>query len=438
MCCPLLDSKLTTISVDQYTPADSIVIGGNFLHSLNIPTQLRIYEIELATKVPKKFRYPHFVKLLWLVAIRQFLSVLDPLPQVLIDPVSFADYDYHLSRMTLPPTSDHPLPPTLSSRVLEGLFALSSFLINQTTRFIKSPTVSAERRKIARENVPWNKVVDPVKLSREFRKNVLRALGKELDADCFKPHGVEDDDATSSSGGVAANGKKGGVKRKGAEEPIPGPKSAKIRHASTTAGSPPPAGSLQNQGEIIARHAIPVAPSTRFEPRGDPKKPELGLRPAEVKDTRSSQVVVRRWEENGETFVETRTVHTIIERVRWTDIKQEDVSTAGARAPYQPYVVNSPALGPQNGYPPFNANGHHVHRVYPSQAGATASVFTPQYPPSYYPQNYPSQPAPIAANGSGAPSTANAAVPHFPPSVYPAPSPSDRPTMTNHQTVPGQ
>ncbi|KAM0748242.1 Clavaminate synthase-like protein, partial [Meredithblackwellia eburnea MCA 4105] len=51
-----------------YTPEDSLVIGGNFVHSLNIGTQLDIYQVEINTKVPRKFRFPHFVKLLWFVA----------------------------------------------------------------------------------------------------------------------------------------------------------------------------------------------------------------------------------------------------------------------------------------------------------------------------------------------------------------------------------
>lgn len=34
-----------------YTPADSLVFGGNILHSFNIPMQLRVYEIEDRTRV---------------------------------------------------------------------------------------------------------------------------------------------------------------------------------------------------------------------------------------------------------------------------------------------------------------------------------------------------------------------------------------------------
>ncbi|KAI8394218.1 uncharacterized protein BYT42DRAFT_488454 [Radiomyces spectabilis] len=53
-----------------YTPEDAIVIGGNFLHGLNIPVQLRIDEIEKATNVPSKFRFPFFKTLNWYAAAK--------------------------------------------------------------------------------------------------------------------------------------------------------------------------------------------------------------------------------------------------------------------------------------------------------------------------------------------------------------------------------
>ncbi|GAA5871428.1 hypothetical protein JCM16303_000751 [Sporobolomyces ruberrimus] len=381
-----------------YTPSDSIVIGGNFLHSLSIPTQLRIYEIELATKVPKKFRYPHFVKLLWLVAIH---------------------YQYHLSTMSLPPSPTSPLPATLSPRVLEGLFALSSFLINQTTRFLKSPSISAERRRIARENVPWNKVADPVTLSREFRKNVLRALGKELDAECFKPHQVEEEDSSTTSNGpnsVNGNGRKQGVKRKVNEETLPIAKSAKIKPA-TNAGSPPPSNGPSNTGSIISRQTLPATTSTRVEPRADPQKPDLGSRLAEVKETQSSQVVARRWEENGATFVETRTVETIIERVRWGDVKREE-SNEAAR-PLQPPSDPGPAYLRSIPYQNPNSNGQ-----YPASSNVPWPPTYP-YPPSHplYPYPYFSQPPQFAMN---APAPPNLQPPLLPSSAhsYPPRSPA--------------
>ncbi|GJQ66960.1 hypothetical protein Trydic_g21906 [Trypoxylus dichotomus] len=52
------------------TPIDSLVFGGNFLHSLNIPMQLQIYEIEKKTKTTEKFLYPFFETIHWFAAER--------------------------------------------------------------------------------------------------------------------------------------------------------------------------------------------------------------------------------------------------------------------------------------------------------------------------------------------------------------------------------
>uniref|UniRef100_A0A665XEK6 [histone H3]-dimethyl-L-lysine(36) demethylase n=1 Tax=Echeneis naucrates TaxID=173247 RepID=A0A665XEK6_ECHNA len=53
-----------------YTPEDTLVFGGNFLHSFNIPMQLNIYSIEDRTRVPAKFRYPFYYEMCWYVLER--------------------------------------------------------------------------------------------------------------------------------------------------------------------------------------------------------------------------------------------------------------------------------------------------------------------------------------------------------------------------------
>ncbi|XP_029430803.1 lysine-specific demethylase 2A isoform X2 [Rhinatrema bivittatum] len=53
-----------------FTPVDTLVFGGNFLHSFNIPMQLRIYSIEDRTRVPNKFRYPFYYEMCWYVLER--------------------------------------------------------------------------------------------------------------------------------------------------------------------------------------------------------------------------------------------------------------------------------------------------------------------------------------------------------------------------------
>ncbi|XP_022191094.1 histone lysine demethylase PHF8 isoform X2 [Nilaparvata lugens] len=50
------------------TPEDSLVFGGNFLHSLSIPMQLQVYDIERKVKTPEKLRFPGFETMNWFAA----------------------------------------------------------------------------------------------------------------------------------------------------------------------------------------------------------------------------------------------------------------------------------------------------------------------------------------------------------------------------------
>ncbi|GAA5824383.1 hypothetical protein JCM11251_000399 [Rhodosporidiobolus azoricus] len=448
-----------------YTPSDSLVIGGNFLHSLNIPTQLRIYQIELATKVPRKFRFPHFVRLLWFVAKTYHARLAS-----------------HFST-----TPALPLPPDLcSARVLEGLKQLSSFLIEQTTRFAKGANVSSERRRLARENIPHSKISDPVGLSREFRKVVLRAMGEEADRECFLPHvvapvgeetngtnglnGAAALNGTSASGGGSAGTKRkaessgaGGVQGEGAMLP-PSSTRAKIKHASSSVnGSPAPYAALPRPassgsrpssssglaklptyaspspastgfppsvgvssgaagGDIVGRQQIPLIQQTRMEERIDPSYPQYGARVAEVKESRSTQSVVRRWEVDptpaaqggtgGGPVVETRTVITIIERVKWTG--QPGGSLRSPYPPYQPYSAVSDAQPQGQAYqpqgagpaamplPPQGASTLTAQGTQQRATGQQAGGMNPAPYPSYgYPYHYnlPSSASPSSAPG---------------------------------------
>lgn len=62
-----------------WTPEDSLVIGGNFLTRLNYGMQLRVAQVEKATGVARKFRYPHFQKLHWYTALHYLED--DPIPK---------------------------------------------------------------------------------------------------------------------------------------------------------------------------------------------------------------------------------------------------------------------------------------------------------------------------------------------------------------------
>ena len=66
-----------------WTPEDSLVIGGNFLTRMNFGMQLRVSQVEKATGVARKFRYPHFQRLHWYTALRYLEE--DPLPNSVKD-----------------------------------------------------------------------------------------------------------------------------------------------------------------------------------------------------------------------------------------------------------------------------------------------------------------------------------------------------------------
>lgn len=51
-----------------YTPVDSLVFGGNFLHNYNISMQLSCFEIERKIKTETKYLYPNFITISFFAA----------------------------------------------------------------------------------------------------------------------------------------------------------------------------------------------------------------------------------------------------------------------------------------------------------------------------------------------------------------------------------
>lgn len=279
-----------------------MVFGGNFLHSLEISTQLRIYQIELNTKVPRKFRFPFFVRLLWHVA-KAYTSRLEA-------------------------SHGKPLAIDLSKRVLRGLKDLTVFLLDQTGRFAKGTEASAERKKIARENVPWDYVPEPLPLVKRFRKEVVRALGEPEEVGwgiiievpkvkVATPSHKRKVDVLEGAN-EQANGKS---KSKNASKSASPLAALKVKTAKAPVS--------RNEGTIISRLVTPVVSSLNITPRFDPSSPKVAPVRAEVRTTESTTEVVRRIvEEDGVVVLETRRVVTMIERVRWTkeamvEVKEE-------------------------------------------------------------------------------------------------------------------
>ncbi|CAL1703876.1 unnamed protein product [Somion occarium] len=132
--------------IHAYTPRDTVVIGGNFLHSYNVATQLRVREIEISTHVPKKFRYPFFSRLCWYTG-EKYLRDLKAKEE-------------------------------FSPRVLESVEALAEFLVSEA-RAIERGTEQARRE--AKEQVPSDRVKDPAAMARELRWRVKFATGYTSD-----------------------------------------------------------------------------------------------------------------------------------------------------------------------------------------------------------------------------------------------------------------
>ncbi|KAI0302356.1 hypothetical protein B0F90DRAFT_1714157 [Multifurca ochricompacta] len=135
-----------------YTPQDALVFGGNFLHSYNAKLQLKVHEIEIATHVPKKFRFPLFsrsvLRLCWYVGEKYQRDLR-------------AKEDF-------------------SPRVLESVEALSEFLVAEVRAMERGPE---SVRRDFRDQVPIDKVKDAPAIARELRWRVRLAEGYASDGE---------------------------------------------------------------------------------------------------------------------------------------------------------------------------------------------------------------------------------------------------------------
>lgn len=125
-----------------YTPLDSLVFGGNFLHAYSIEKQLRIAQVEDTTHVPQKFRYPFFTEMLWYVLERYVHCVLG---RSHLDPEILDGYQAPINN-----PDDHV---HLTPQELHGLKAIVMYLHSLPTN---------------KKNVP-ELVQDPIALIRDVR-----------------------------------------------------------------------------------------------------------------------------------------------------------------------------------------------------------------------------------------------------------------------------
>ena len=146
-----------------WTPEDSLVIGGNFLTRLNYGMQLRIAQIEKATGVARKFRYPHFQRIHWYTALRYLAD--DPIPdsvkEILQNGNKFhrkqpAHYDFDAWGENSELGRENYHARYYSQAELEGLVELSRYLLRTALIDLGSITdgITTETRNAVKKAIP--------------------------------------------------------------------------------------------------------------------------------------------------------------------------------------------------------------------------------------------------------------------------------------------
>ncbi|KAJ1554845.1 JmjC domain-containing histone demethylation protein 1, partial [Nowakowskiella sp. JEL0078] len=125
-----------------YTPSDAIIIGGNYLNGFACSTQLDVWRIEERTRVPQKFRFPYFEKMLWWAA-RYYLKLLKANPS------------------------------RLSIWELSSLDSLTAHL-NYQSKLLSDLSTPKEKRKKIRKNIP-SSIKNVAKLVKSLNSRVNAA-----------------------------------------------------------------------------------------------------------------------------------------------------------------------------------------------------------------------------------------------------------------------
>jgi F-box/leucine-rich repeat protein 10/11 len=124
--------------------------------------ELRVRDIEIATRVPKKFRFPLFSKCVRVLDMISFSK----------DLVRLSWYVGEKFLRDLRAKEEFP------TRVLESVEAVARFLVSQARDLERGPEAA---RREAREQVPADRVKDPSAVARELRWRARLALEWESD-----------------------------------------------------------------------------------------------------------------------------------------------------------------------------------------------------------------------------------------------------------------
>ncbi|BEI84833.1 hypothetical protein CcaverHIS002_0502340 [Cutaneotrichosporon cavernicola] len=268
-----------------FTPVDSIVFGGNFVHSYDIPTQLRMREIEIDTRVPQRFR------LCWYVADR-FTNDLRQL-------------------RAYRPTTKAPAVKRPYERILRGLIVLARFLIGEADKMTDEATEDKQRQSIYRR-IPTD-IQDPAALAHELLWRVENEL----------PDLWEDDDEVK----VVGEGKGKRAKRVASGVQKPELKAMRLLD------KPAPSRTWKFQPSPWAQADHPITKTTtkvwlpRPGPGGDGAPEEATESSAVYHQSRK-----RTREEGGETILEDQDVLFTERRIIWPSKKGSVVAEGDRQA----------------------------------------------------------------------------------------------------------
>lgn len=187
-----------------WTPEDSLVIGGNFLTRLNYAMQIKVAKIEKDTKVPMKFRYPFFQKIMWYTALKYLAE--DPVPANVLESFICDEnfrfyreypvyYEFGDRANTAMPGSDYYNARFYSHAELDGLPELARFLLR--TALIAGgynvEGVAKEARNAVNRSIPKGHG-DPIEIAQKFGLWIAWKRGNEPAAKWTRPGAISPED----------------------------------------------------------------------------------------------------------------------------------------------------------------------------------------------------------------------------------------------------
>lgn len=139
-----------------HTPSDSLVLGGNFLTHLHIEMQLLIADIERRTKVPQKFKYPFFEKLLWFSTLH-YLSI----------PLEHSEnFDHYLHHKKVSNIDEQSKNRKIHEKELAGCEILAKYLFIHAQMAKGLAPITANGEKL---NMPTQRQLRAIKLELPFQ-----------------------------------------------------------------------------------------------------------------------------------------------------------------------------------------------------------------------------------------------------------------------------